>query len=235
MPAGDAQFRAAVNAMSADQTRLLLANVSPADAVTYAVLITAIKNERVINNAEQLVGHLDWSGPSGPDGTGQIDTGSQIGRGPNAFAVWVRGGADPTDASGMNCWEMVLYSAWRSGAVSKAWIVQIHTDATAANNAVAAPPTAYHDVIAARLNYGAAAAVPAGAVPRGNIVFFNGVDHVAISTGVLLGTGRHEVISLWQVPNNNYATQRTSIEDLDDAALAGGLGRQPLRHAPAPW
>lgn len=233
---GDVVFRAAVNALTAAETRLLLDNISPADQVTYAALITAIKNERVINNAEQLVGHLDWSGPSGPDNTGQIDTGSQIGRGPNAFAVWIRGGADPNDASGMNCWEMVLYSAWRSGAVSKAWLVQIHTDATQANNALNAAPTAYHDVIAARLNYGGAAPIQNNvAIPRGNIVFMSGVNHVAISTGVLDRNGHHEVISLWQVPNNNYATQRTTVEALDDEADRGGLGRQVLRHAPAPW
>jgi cell wall-associated NlpC family hydrolase len=232
----EVDFRREVGAATRADTETFLNSISPADRATYAVLISRIRNERVIANAEQLEGHLYWAGPSGPDGTGQIrttttrpnDTRTGNETNTNDFAVWVRGGAEPTDASRMNCWEMVLYSAYRSGVVPKSWIVQIHHDATAAGAAN------YHDTLAAALGFGGSAGwAPGQVIPRGNLVFFNGMAHVAISTGNVVGT-EHEVMSLWILPgtgtgNFNSVNQRTTVEALGRAYPSA------VRHAPSPW
>jgi hypothetical protein len=231
----DADFRREVGAATRADTETFLASISPADRVTHAALITRIKSERVIANAEQLEGHLYWAGPSGPDGTGQIsttadrpnDTRTAMEHNTNDFAVWVRGGAEPTDASRMNCWEMVLYSAYRSGVVTKAWIVQIHANAAAGGN--------YHDTLAAAMGFGGAAVwAPGQAIPRGQVVFFDGMAHVAIATGNVVG-GEQEIMSLWILPatgagNFNSVNQRTTVE-----AIMRAYPIAEVRHTAAPW
>ena len=152
---------------------------------------------------------------------------------------------------------MVLYAGWRAGVITQQWIVETHDQAAAAGQSAATQfghPTvgaiAYADVIGSRLNLGAAVPYVSGtAPPRGNLVFFDGIAHVALSTGNLVN-GEAEVMSLWIVPTDptlmlHSATQRTTIE-----AIQRGMGRLEARdprapnppaatmtvtHAPNPW
>jgi hypothetical protein len=78
--------------------------------------------------------------------------------------------------------------------------------------------------------------VPATLIPRGSLVFFNGLAHVALSTGNIVD-GEHEVISLWIVPPTeegvfNRMAQRTTVEDIVTAApqLSGSV-----TFGPNPW
>ncbi len=241
--AGVPQLTAAVQAMTTPQTRIVLENILPADLLTYAVLIPMIKNERVIQHAEELEGSLTWPTPSGPDGTGQISR-RRVDRFGNMadddFAIWIRGGADPTDLSAMNCWEMVLYSAWRSGAVTKAFLVQVHTNAAAAYNAngggVGAKTGAYYTVLGNAMGINTAAPWAGGAIPRGDVIFFGGLAHVAISTGVVtVPAAEHEIMSLWIFPAiPGHVNQRTTVEDMN-VEITNLVGPKPVTHGPAPW
>jgi len=250
----DPDFRREVAAMSRADTELLLGNISSADQTTYAALIKKIKDERLVSTAEGLQGHLYWAGNSGPGSDGQIKTtttrrtdndlldgvfGNQVETNTNDFAVWVRGGAEPTDASKMNCWEAIMYSGWKAGVIPKSWIITVHADAAAGS---------YMDVLAARLNMGSAVPYAHGTPPpRGSIVFMNGLAHVALSLGSATGSGDAEIMSLWHLPfvpgtqQHNSAYQRTTIEavltGISDLRAAGGSlpATTIVKHAPNPW
>ena len=250
----DADFRKEVDAMSKADTELLLNNISSADQTKYATLIKKIKDERLTSTAESLQGKLSWAGNSAADPKDgfRIKTqttrpkdndlldgvpGNQTEVVDNDFAKWVRGlGPEPTDTSKMNCWEMVLFAGYKAGVIPKAWIVLVHDDAAKAG-AAASSTGAYQAVLASRLNFaGAAAWTPGTAVPRGNLVFFDGLTHVALATGNVVG-GKQEVMSLWVFPITgagllNSATQRTTIEDL---RANGVVSVASVKFGPNPW
>ena len=63
---------------------------------------------------------------------------------------------------------------------------------------------------------------------------FGVLDHVALSTGNVVN-GKHEVMSLWQLPtasngNFNSTTQRTTIED-----LAASHHFNSIKYGANPW
>jgi hypothetical protein len=132
---------------------------------------------------------------------------------------------------------MVLFAAWRSGAVPKRWIVRIHDKAAQAYKSPTVPynrVTSYYNALSTSLGYNSARRWSTGdAVPRGNLVFFNGLDHVAISTGRVV-RGKHQVMSLWVYPMTaggrlNSVNQRTSIEAIIASAPMS------VSHGPPPW
>ncbi len=250
----DAAFRTDVAAMSKADTELLLNNIETTDQAKYATLISRIRDERLVSTAEGLVGSLNWAGNSGPDAGDhyQIKTktsrpkdtdlvdgvpGNETEIRDNDFAKWVRGvGPEPTTASQMNCWEMVLFAGFKAGVIPKPWIDAAHADAATAGDA-AGSSSAYMAVIEARLNLSAAATWTAGTVvPRGSMVFFNRSQHVALATGNVVG-GKQEVVSLWVFPVKagnllNSLTQRTTIEDL----VANGIVTvTEVKFGPNPW
>ena len=112
-----------------------------------------------------------------------------------------------TPSTVMNCWEAVLLSAFRSGAIDWNWI----------HNVYAATPTA--DWITAmtrgtRTIY----TIPGPNLPiqRGDLVFFDGLAHVALATG-----NGSEVFTFWPPPNTPFTLGGTTdqvkvftIEDL---------------------
>jgi hypothetical protein len=179
------------------------------------------------------VGQLGWV----PFNTGQAVSNPAAMQ--SDFARWVlAGGAQPNVMSGrINCWEMVLFGAFRSNFITFPRIQQIYNRAVA--NVRAGTARLVGDTVETELRGGNAEHVftpgdPNSPAPlAGDIVIFNtAANHVAISTGTIAGNGNHEVISLWAQPNNTSTVQRTSIEDL---LVVTGSGGRPVKFWSAQW
>ena len=113
-------------------------------------------------------------------------------------------GTLPSTAT-MNCWEMILYSAYLIGAIGQPWIEQFYLDALAAPDP--------NVLIWQRLGWTAALPrYPAVQPVAGQLLFyFTGgtyPGHVAISIG------GDQAISLWNQPRGEYATQRIRVDEL---------------------
>ena len=131
----------------------------------------------------QMVGTtMSWS-PSGP-GSGTV------------FEAWASAAAAtpfPTVSSStvMNCWEAVLLAAFRSGALSWARIHAIYTSG---------PSSGWPALMTAGARRTFVKAGASAAPQRGDLVFFDGMSHVALATGN--GT---EVYSFWPAPDTPFA------------------------------
>jgi len=232
-------FRSLVQGMSADDTRWLLKAgepVTPQDVV--APLLQRIKAERVVAAALDLEDELYWAGPSGHGMFGKIKKKAeerpvddyQSGdkeTNTNDFAVWIRGGDEPTSASKMNCWQAVLYSAYKGGVISEKWLEDLHEEMQ--DSWLQWTEGDYYGPLIKALGYGNAQEMTSQRPPgRGDIVFMEGekgpLSHVALSLGSTDGAGNHEVLSLWILPRDggklNSTFQRTTIEELNDATTA---------------
>jgi RHS repeat-associated protein len=211
---------------------------APSCALAVAINAKMARDDRLVSAAEALVGKLTWSGPSKPDPSSnwQISTKSTRLRNDthgeydthNDFAKWVRGGPAPTESSVMNCWEAVLFAGYKSGVISKDWITSVQADATYAGKSDHSS-NSYFDVLKKRLGFNHSAKLKPGiAVERGDLVFFDGLNHVAVATGKTIESGgvvKHEVISLWILPDRsnghlNSQVQRTTIEDIQARVAA---------------
>jgi peptidoglycan hydrolase-like protein with peptidoglycan-binding domain len=95
----------------------------------------------------------------------------------------------------INCWEMVLYTAWKQGALPWSTIHAIYTYAG---------PTDWFVELANRIVRGGAQTWDRGThLPRprrGDVVMFDGANHVALATGVIDGAGTH-TYSFWPPPD----------------------------------
>lgn len=227
---------------------------APSCALAVAIDAKAARNDRLVSAAEALVGKLTWSGPSFPasDQQWQISTKSERLKDnlsgqyttTNDFARWVRGGPAPTESSSMNCWEAVMFAGYKSGVISKNWITSVHADATFAARSDHTM-AAYHDVLKKRLGFAHAAKLkPGTSVERGDLVFFDGLNHVAVATGKQIHSGgvvKHEVISLWILPGQSNGhlyshMQRTTIEDIqENVAKRMGAPIKEVRVGSNPW
>lgn len=97
----------------------------------------------------------------------------------------------------MNCWEAVLLSAYRAGSISWTWINNLYTSVPVADWVTAMSR-------GARQGY----AVPGPNLhmpQRGDLVFFDGIAHVALATG----TGS-EVYTFWPPPNTPFTPGGTT-------------------------
>ncbi len=166
--------------------------------------------EAVSAEAESMVGsEMKWTG-SGP-GSG------------NTFEKWASAASEatapPVDATTtINCWEMILLAAYRAGQLSWKWIHDQYTAAVGdwAGHMVRVMSRG------ARIPYTPGA--PAGRAPvAGDLVFMDGINHVALATGNVDGSGRAEIISFWPPPNTPFAAggtldkvKHTTIEELVD-------------------
>lgn len=102
-----------------------------------------------------------------------------------------------TSTTVMNCWEAVLLSAYRAGAIRWSWIHNLYT-ATPTGNWVSTMTRG------ARHTY--AIPGPNPVMPqRGDIVFFNGLAHVALATG-----NGSEVFTFWPPPNTPFTPGGTT-------------------------
>ena len=128
------------------------------------------------------------------------------GNNPNAtdFSAWAMAATeDPaftvSSTTVINCWEMVLYTAWKQGAIGWSWIHTVYDYSG---------PNAWYDELAIRLVRGGAVtwdrATKKPRPRRGDIVMFDGADHVALATGVVDGAGTH-VYSFWPPPDTAFA------------------------------
>ncbi len=246
--ASNADFDTFLGKMTEAQTRQFLANIAPAVQAANNALLNRIKTKRILITGRSMVGSLKWRGGSGADpGAGyQISETTTWGK-QNDFARWIRGhGPEPTPPNDtMNCWEGVLFTVYKAGVITKAWLDGIHNAAAAAGSA-AGNGNAYYDVLKARMNwagrvpvaFNAATNRRVGPIPAGHIIFIDGLDHVALSKGTT-AAGVNEVLSLWVLPapgrpvggwtgNEVGVLQDTTLEQISQPA-------QQVWHAPPPW
>jgi hypothetical protein len=185
--------------------------------------------QAVADEAQSMVGgQMTWT-PSGP-GSG------------NTFETWAsapsEGAAPPVSTlTRINCWEMVLLAAYRAGQLTWQWI---HDQYTAAVGD-------WFNFMVGMLSKGAripyVAGAPAGRKPlAGDIVFMDGMAHVAMATGNVDGAGRAEIISFWPPPNTPFApggtiddVKVTTIEELVDWWTANMPPAPLVELAAPPW
>jgi hypothetical protein len=191
----------------------------------------ADKQAGTLAATEQQVGHLGWV----PFSTGAaVSNPSAL---PTEFGRWVlAGGPMPDKMSGkVNCWEMVLFGAYKAGYIDFARIKQIYDEAVVNVKARKAPLVG--TTVEAKLRRGDEHVFDPGdpdspaPLPGDLVIFKEAATHVAIATGTISG-GKHEVISLWNQPANISTVQRTTIEDL--LAIVGSSGR-PVKFWSANW
>lgn len=196
-----------------------------------------------------LQGRVEWAGATWPreyDGY-RIDPyatrryGHMLVQKRNDFATWIRGeGPEPGPDGAMNCWEVLMYAAYRAGLVSKGWLVELHEQA-ASQGRREKSADAYSRTLRAGLGPCDLPTLPDSvSPPAGWLVFFNDLSHVAVSLGTRDPLGKREVLSLWmlpKVPGRSHTTlQRTTIEELLQAAkpnLDGHTYR--VTSAPPTW
>ena len=102
-----------------------------------------------------------------------------------------------TSATIMNCWEAVLLSAYRARAIDWTWIHTLYTTVAPANWVASMSRGASNSY-----------AVPGPNLlmpQRGDLVFFDGLAHVALATGK-----GSEVYTFWPPPNTPFALGGTT-------------------------
>jgi hypothetical protein len=246
---GDPEFDTLMTGMTQAQTDQFLTNLTPGDIKTYGPLVEKVKTTRILKTGQAMVGKLKWRGGSGPDTSKkyQIDENTNWGK-ENNFAKWINGpGPEPgAPDDTMNCWQGVLFMAYKAGVVKKSWLVKIHQDAAKKGEA-ASDVSVYYDALEANMHSGSLTAVPfdsvkkvrTGPVPAGNIIFIDSLDHVVISKGKTDPNGKNEVLSLWILPapgkplggwtgNEVGVLQDTTLEDVS-------TDKNKVEYAPAPW
>ena len=160
--------------------------------VTTGYVHHALVDDAGAHELEAMVGtKLTWK-PSGP--TSGTD-----------FQTWASAAKEtkfPSLASTtvINCWEVVLLAAYQSGALSWSWIHTLYTSVPY--------PAGWMPKMAAgpRRPYlvGKANAPP----QRGDLVFFDTIDHVALATGK-----GSEVYTVWPPPDTPFDTVKGKTED----------------------
>lgn len=114
------------------------------------------------------------------------------------FAEWASAAAEDTTftvgpGTVINCWEMVLWSAYLIKEITWAKIHDIYSYRG---------PRNWYDELATRLSAGAVTwdrATKKPALKRGDIVMFDGAAHVAVATG----SGTH-IYSFWPPPDTTF-------------------------------
>lgn len=173
----------------------------------------------------------------------------------NSFTTWiVQNGAEPTEESSMNCWESCLFAGYKAGILPKVALTTIYQGAIQGTHAAARramgnlvqqgvqEPTV--QMVSQQVNaaYREALGVYLGVneaepwqeddppPPRGSLVFFNGVSHVALSLGSEKD-GSPEVMSLWYLPGPEPKFKRTTLAKI----LEGTNGDYNISVGPVPW
>jgi hypothetical protein len=167
----------------------------------------------VTGTAEGLVGHLQWVPASATDVTTPRSAASE-------FTRWMlASGSEPSARTGrMNCWEMVLLSAFRAGYISEGSLRGIYTRSVLAMRGRHGPmgfPRNLEQELRSGAEHTYNPAVANSPRPlRGDLVIFGeAATHVALATGRLIG-GQVEVVSHWTAPDGDTHTKLTTIEAL---------------------
>ena len=128
----ESQLDIVVAGMNQERTELLLSNISANDRAVYADLISRFTRARVVAAGRSMKGSLQWQGGSFPEKhsdyqAAKFTSWDYL----NEFTCWILGqGQEPSSSSAMNCWEAILFMAYKAGVVSKARLVEIHDAAT---------------------------------------------------------------------------------------------------------
>ncbi len=186
-------------------------------AVTRAVLdhwlSVARSRMAVTATAEGAVGQQGWV---------QVNAGDVVKPGAAAsdFMQWMlAGGRQPDPRTGrLNCWEMVLFSAFRAGCMTEAQLRGLYTRARDAMAASGDPMTFPRTLEASLRSTSEQIYDPTDSNSprplRGDLVIFQeAAGHVALATGRRVG-GRIEIISHWPPPDGDHHVKTTTIEAL---------------------
>jgi hypothetical protein len=218
--------------VTADEARLALrlllryanenigATIEPYDLDGW--LRTARNRMVVASTAEGAVGKQEWVPLSPVDVRGPASSSSD-------FMKWMLGGGkEPAVATAKgNCWEMVMFSAFRARITSEARMRDIYTKGQAADKArggLAFPETIEAELQGSNKEYVFDPRVAGTPRPlRGDIVIFgSAAGHVALATGKLSG-GEVEIISHWGPPHNNPRVETTTVEELQRRGAQGTI------------
>jgi hypothetical protein len=194
----------------------------------------ARKQLGTLKETEKQVGHLNWT----PFNTSAAVNNPALL--PTEFGRWVlAGGPMPDKLTGsVNCWEMVLFGAFKAGFLSFARIQAIYGNAVA--NVKSGKTTLVGDTVQEELcgsdPHTLDLSDPNSPRPlAGDLVVFNkAAVHIAIATGGMV-SGKHGVISLWNQPGNISTVQRTTVEDILAAMPNGGAAGKPVTFWTAKW
>ncbi len=162
------------------------------------------------------------------------------------FEIWASAATqDATPSLGpatiINCWEMILYAAFQSGVLSWTRIHDLYTTGLHSD---------WYSFLVNQLSFSNRIeydpSSPGRARPvTGDIVFFDGSNHVALATGTIDGMGRTEIYSFWPPPEPFNITapglatvdqvKRTTIEKLNDYWVGCGHSAFYIEFATPNW
>ncbi len=171
--------------------------------------------------AEQLEGDLDW------EGQGVTLQNTEFGR-------WLlNNGPEPDPNAGqMNCWEMVMFSAYRGGFTTRGKLSALYRQFAADLSAdIGAGITNFENALRSGQESVYDRNDPDSPRPlAGDIVIFQNLGaHVAIAIGEDPNTGEIEIMNLWT--QNSRQTFRTTVENLLDNEGAS----EPVRFFSPNW
>jgi hypothetical protein len=156
--------------------------------------------------AEKLKGKLEWVG-SGPSEFASPTTAK------SDFTKWILGGgSEPTDTGKMNCWEMVLFAAYKGKFIDKTWIETVYKEA--AKKSGMGPPAEIEKNLCKgpRLKFDPKDSDSPEPLPGDIVIFDIAAKHVAIS--FKKEAGKHKVISLWTTSGPSNTVVEDSIENI---------------------
>jgi len=194
----------------------------------------ARKQLGTLKETEKLVGKLAWVGASWTQFASPTTAESD-------FTRWLLADKpEPTDLSKMNCWEMILFGAFRARIVDKAWIRNTYQSAAAWTirrpDLATAPPAEIENQlcgVSSTVTFKPTATEPGSPEPLpGDIIIFNAIEnHAAISLGKTMIGGDHLVISLHASP----AAPHNQVEMTTLEQLLTDTGLTSARLCRAPW
>jgi hypothetical protein len=128
----------------------------------------------------------------------------------NDFARWVNGGDLPSQQAHMNCWEAVLFSAFRANLVTLTWLQTIHRKAAMINEFIhertGGGEVNYYRALSQALGFvDSVPFVPPWLVPHpGDVLFWEQTEHIAIALGRrwVNGISEDHIMSHWH--NNDW-------------------------------
>ncbi|MCW3090730.1 MAG: hypothetical protein JWP81_1799 [Ferruginibacter sp.] len=186
-----AQLKAAYLARTGNTLRSLMESELSGDELQHALFL--LNEDQTADEMTRMLGsRMRWRS-SGP-GSG------------TTFEIWASAateGTAPTLTPGtiINCWEVVLLAAYRAGAINWSYIHNLYT-AIPSSGWVGAmsqgPRTVYH-----------VGGINATMPSRGDIVFFDGIAHVALANG-----NGSEVLTFWPPPDTPFTRDAdNAVED----------------------
>lgn len=183
------------------------------DAMLMRWLDVARSREGMTAAAEGAVGTQKWVAvtPADVNNPGAADS---------EFTQWMlAGGSVPDPKTGkLNCWEMVLFSAYRAGVLTEAAMKGFYTRAkaqmTKTKDVMDFPRTLEKELRGSAEQTYDPADKSSPRPLRGDLVIFKeAAAHVALATGKMVG-GQVEIVSHWPPPDGKHTVKTTTIEAL---------------------